>query len=221
MSKKKNKKNKKSTGGYGQFAIWNNDPEKRAGYVKVSKSDKKKLDKMSKKHGSVKSTLDSKEKKENHKIASAPYVIPKDLLRNRAKCNHSGERMSVAEFKATMNPYICPMLDSAVRVFGEDNVMICKDCYDVVIPAVNCKISGTDIENALTTLYMAVSVAVQGKKMDAKEVRELNELRPNYKDWDSVVHLMACAMERVSSVKADEKGRSDANVTSQAVSAIY
>ena len=94
-------------------------------YFYTSKDIKKKNKKGKKIKGyeapklkSVKPTLDKSDAKKNKKILLAPVEIPKEFIKNRAKCNHAGQVISVAEFKAMTPTYAAytPMLDTIVEV---------------------------------------------------------------------------------------------------------
>ena len=136
-----------------------------------SKSDKKSKKKGKKVKGyeapklkTVKPTLDKADAKKSKKILLAPVEIPKEFIKNRTKCNHAGNMISVAEFKAMTPTYAAytPMLDTIVELFGEENCSICKSCFDVLVG--KDQISVSDVLGSINTLSAAANmVAYEGR----------------------------------------------------------
>lgn len=140
---------------------------------------------------SVKPTLGKKEAKENKKILLAPVEIPSEFRKNRNKCNHAARTISVQEFKAMTPAYSAytPMLEDVVGLFGEENVSVCKDCYDVLVDR-SC-VTFEQAHNSLVTLYAAVNVAVSNKKLGDGEVKRLNKLKALVEDFQPVLEIIS------------------------------
>lgn len=163
-------------------------------YSKRKKKDNKK--KKSSYYGkpafkTVKPSLSKKEAKESKKILLAPVDIPKDFMKNRAKCNHAGDLISVAEFKAMTPNYgaFTPMLDQMIKTYGEDNLAICKGCYDVVVKA--SLMSTEKMEDAIATLYAAANTILSRKRMkNTKNIEKISKIKNDLADWNDLVDRM-------------------------------
>lgn len=159
-----------------------------------SKKDKKKSKKSyyeKPKFKTVKPSLEKKEVKENKKILLAPIDIPKTFRQNRTKCNHAGDLITVEEFKAMTPNYgaYTPMLDTMIAVFGEENLAICRSCYDVVVRG--DMINNDRISEALAVLYGAANAVVSRKRMKNDEIKDLNKLKSDLQDWHGVMDAVA------------------------------
>lgn len=150
----------------------------------------------------VKLTLNKKEIKENRKIAEAPFEIPKELLKNRRKCNHADGTMTVQEFMDSgKNPAITPLLGMMVDVFGEDKVKVCAACYDVML--VDDAIKPDDVIKSAMTLYAASNYVVSHKKMSDEDVKGLAKDREVVEDFKNVVTLMRKIANRKKATEAN------------------
>lgn len=183
MSKKKHKKNKS----YYDYYYGDKKGGKKKDKEKSGKKDKSyyKAPKMK----MVKPTLDKKEAKESKKILMAPIDIPKAFVKNRNKCNHADGLISVAEFKNMTPTYgaFTPMLDAAIEVFGEENLHICKYCYDVVVNP-EC-LSEDRVKESLVILYMAANAVVSRKRMKPDEVKDIAKTKNDLSDWNNIIDL--------------------------------
>lgn len=170
--------------------------KKSRSYFAYEYGGKKKDTKKSKKKDSyyekptfkrVKPTLDKKDAKESKKILLAPVDIPKEFRKNRDKCNHAGDLLSTAEFKEMTPNYgaYTPMLDTMIKVFGANNVDVCKCCYDVTVNP-EC-LSVDKIKEAVAILYAAANVVVSRKRMKNEEIKDIAEVKNNLKDWNDVI----------------------------------
>lgn len=175
MSKKK--KNKKKS--YYDYAFGGKKSSKKSGKKSVYKSPEKKLK-------SIKPSLDKKDAKENKKILLAPIDIPAKFMKNRNKCNHVGDTLTVAEFKKMTPNYAAftPMLDTMVELYGEENVAICKKCYDVVVAA-DCIHEG-DVSKAVATLYAAANMTVSFDRMKDDEIKDIAKTKNALHDWAKI-----------------------------------
>ena len=168
-------------------------------YYESIYSKRKKKDNKKKKNSyygkpafkTVKPSLSKKEAKESKKILLAPVDIPKDFMKNRAKCNHAGDLISVADFKAMTPNYgaFTPMLDQMIKTFGEENLAICKGCYDVVVKA--SLMSTEKMENAIATLYAAANTILSRKRMkNSKNIEKISKIKNDLADWNDLVDRM-------------------------------
>lgn len=168
-------------------------------YYESIYSKRKKKDNKKKKNSyygkpafkTVKPSLSKKEAKESKKILLAPVDIPKDFMKNRAKCNHAGDLISVADFKAMTPNYgaFTPMLDQMIKTFGEENLAICKGCYDVVVKA--SLMSTEAMEDAIATLYAAANTILSRKRMkNSKNIEKISKIKNDLADWNDLVDRM-------------------------------
>lgn len=168
-------------------------------YYESIYSKRKKKDNKKKKNSyygkpafkTVKPSLSKKEAKESKKILLAPVDIPKDFMKNRAKCNHAGDLISVADFKAMTPNYgaFTPMLDQMIKTFGEENLAICKGCYDVVVKA--SLMSTEKMEDAIATLYAAANTILSRKRMkNSKNIEKISKIKNDLADWNDLVDRM-------------------------------
>lgn len=153
----------------------------------------------------VKPSLNKKEIKENRKIADAPYEIPRELLKNRRKCNHADGKITVDEFiKSGKNQAIVPMLTQMVEVFGKENVKICAMCYDVTVA--DGAVTTTDVAKAVMVLYAATNYVLANKRMDEDEIKDLAKERESLINFSRVIDMMRKIEARKVSVgDADPK----------------
>ena len=168
-------------------------------YYESIYSKRKKKDNKKKKNSyygkpafkTVKPSLSKKEAKESKNILLAPVDIPKDFMKNRAKCNHAGDLISVADFKAMTPNYgaFTPMLDQMIKTFGEENLAICKGCYDVVVKA--SLMSTEKMEDAIATLYAAANTILSRKRMkNSKNIEKISKIKNDLADWNDLVDRM-------------------------------
>lgn len=174
MSKKKKNKNKK----YYEYEFG-------------AKKDKKSKKSKKSAYGEpelkrVKPSLDKKEAKESKKILQQPVEVPKEFKKNRFKCNHAGTVITAAEFKAMTPTYAAytPMLDTMIEVFGEENVGVCKSCYDVLV-GTDC-IRTADIDKAVAILYAAANTVVSHKRFKTDEIKEIAKVKDSLADWSGI-----------------------------------
>lgn len=183
MSKKKKSK-KKYYGSYGYITGGSKKANKKSG--KKGKKDKSYEPYEAPRLKTVKPSLDKRDAKENKKIIMTPIDIPGKFAKNRHKCNHAGELITPAQFRALTPNYAAytPWLERAVTEYGEDNVRVCKSCYDVICDT--AKISAGDIETALVVLYAAANAVVSHRRMKTDEIKEIAKLREALSDWHVV-----------------------------------
>jgi len=138
----------------------------------------------------VKLTLDKKDVKENRKIVMSPVDIPDKFAKNRAKCNHAGQMMSVDDYKSLTPNYAAytPMLDWAVKKYGANHVHVCRSCFDVVVD--RDVVDSDNVIDALTTLYVAVNVAVSNKRMKDDEVKSFNKMKGQLDDFRQLIEVL-------------------------------
>lgn len=203
MSKKK--KNKKKAKSYYDYAF--------AGKSKKEEKKSKKKDSYYKdpKLKTVKASLDKKEAKANKKILRTPIDIPKEFIKNRMKCNHVAEPITVEEYKKMTPNYAAftPMLDTMVEVFGEDNVAICSSCYDVLVDA--SQIKPADLKKAQAVLYAAANSTVSYKRMKSDEIKSIAKLRVDLADWDKVMDRFEEVLETITIADDVERGKVSAD----------
>ena len=159
---------------------------------KKSKKSGKNVKKSAYKHPSlrnVKPTLSKKDAKENKKIILQPVEIPKVFSKNRDKCNHADSLITVREFKDMTPNYAAytPSLDMMIDVFGEENIMICKDCYDVLVRKGAVRIS---IKEAVASLYAYANLLVSNKRMKEGKVRDIAQMKNALSDWFDVAEKL-------------------------------
>ena len=123
----------------------------------------------------VKPTLSDKDVKQSERIVEQIPKINKELLKNREECNHCQDVMSVAEFREKPNSYVTPLLDQYVEVFGEQNVALCKGCYEVL--AKDSQIDLTKTNNAFILIMAAIDHLTANMRMDKKELHRMKEYK--------------------------------------------
>ena len=157
---------------------------------KRKKDDRKRRKNRGPKIETVGMSLDKSEIKAARKIICTPVKVSKNFTEIREKCNHAGKLLTVAEYKdmtAVYNVYT-PILDWAVAKFGEENVHVCRGCYDAVInPEL---IKSSDVQDAMMMLYAAVNKALTMKKMKKKEIKDLAELKDKLNDFNEVAEII-------------------------------
>ena len=189
-------------------------------YYESIYSKRKKKDNKKKKNSyygkptfkTVKPSLSKKEAKESKKILLAPVDIPKDFMKNRAKCNHAGDLISVADFKAMTPNYgaFTPMLDQMIKTFGEENLAICKGCYDVVVKA--SLMSTEAMEDAIATLYAAANTILSRKRMkNSKNIEKISKIKNDLADWNDLV-------DRMGKLEDDNRLEDAADVSADTIS---
>lgn len=189
-------------------------------YYESIYSKRKKKDNKKKKNSyygkptfkTVKPSLSKKEAKESKKILLAPVDIPKDFMKNRAKCNHAGDLISVADFKAMTPNYgaFTPMLDQMIKTYGEENLAICKGCYDVVVKA--SLMSTEAMEDAIATLYAAANTILSRKRMkNSKNIEKISKIKNDLADWNDLV-------DRMGKLEDDNRLEDAADVSADTIS---
>lgn len=181
-------------------------------YYEIFGDKKTKKDKKSKKVKgyekprlkTVKPNLDKSDAKKNTKILLAPVEIPKEFIKNRNKCNHAGKTISVAEFKAMTPTYAAytPQLDAIVDLFGEENVKICKSCYDVLVT--KNLVSVSDVLDSVSKLYAAANIVVANKRMKDDEVKDIAKIKNDLADWMKIAELLSEVDTAVTDTVGDE-----------------
>lgn len=200
MSKKSKKKSKSKYfgNGYGY------------GPVKKSKGNKKSLKKATRGMKTVKSTLSKKDSKANKRMFMKPVKVPKELLKNRAKCNHAGDTISIQKFEsmnANASAYT-PMLGLLREVFGDEHIQICKDCYEAVVSADQVDVKTA--KEALAVLYAACGIVVANVRMKDDEVKAVNRLKGIVEDFGPVLEFLE-ELEEKGSRNASASDGSDLN----------
>lgn len=182
MSKKNKKKNKKKNSYY-DYAF--GKKAKKNGGKKGGKKSAYKDPELK----SVKPSLDKKDAKESKKILLEPVNVPKEFMKNRNRCNHAADIISVSEFKGMTPTYAAftPMVDPMVEAFGEDNVAVCKSCYDVLVDC--SKISTADLQRAVAMLYAAANAVVSHKRLKADEIKEIAKVKEALGDWNPIIAM--------------------------------
>lgn len=164
---------------------------KKKGFVYFNENSKSKKSKKSKKNSGpklkvVRPTIDHKDMKRARKIILAPVDIPKEFTKIREKCNHADKLITPQEFRNMTPAYSAytPMLDAACRIYGEENVHVCKSCYDVLVnPDL---ISVEEVDQAVLTMYMAANKVLSMRRMKADEVKAINKIKTALADWNDV-----------------------------------
>lgn len=188
---------------------------------KRKKDDRKRRKIRGPKIETVGMSLDKSEIKAARKIICTPVKVSKNFTEIREKCNHAGKLLTVAEYKdmtAVYNVYT-PILDWAVAKFGEENVHVCKGCYDAVInPEL---IKAVDVQDAMMLLYAAVNKAICMKKMKKKEIKELAELKDKLNDFNEVVEIIEKidATNEALGISADEQAPAKTSLQQQMIAA--
>lgn len=208
MSKKK--KNKKKNHYYGDNYTFGKKGKKSGKKGKKSVYKEPELK-------SVKPSLEKKEAKQNKKLLLEPVNVPEKFMKNRAHCNHAADIISVAKFKSMTPTHAAftPMVDPMVEAFGEDNVAICKSCYDVLVDCSN--ITTSDLQRAVCMLYAAANAVVSHKRMKSDEIKEIAKVKESLGDWNAIIALYSKLEEdgsfRISSDASDtSKELSDAEI---------
>lgn len=195
MSKKKKKNKKLKYFGSEKKQKKNSKGKKRSGKSAYGKPKMK----------SVKPTLSKKEAKENKKIVMAPVDVPKEFRKNRLKCNHAADTITVDRYKALTPSWAAytPALERMVEQFGPEHVCVCKDCYDILVDR-DC-VSAEDVYTALTTLYAACNIAVSNRRLKDDEVKAIAKLKEVLNDFAPVLDILGKI--------AEEEGRMDTSST--------
>ena len=175
-------------------------------YTLRSATGKKKKSKIkdAPKLRTIKGTIGSKEIKQQSKILLRQPEIDKEYLKTQAKCNHSGSTISVAEFKSMTPIYAAyaPLLDAAVRKFGEDHVCMCKRCYDILVE--RSMITKAAVEEAAVTLYVAANTVTANMRLEKKEVKKYGKLR-----FDELPLLVEPILKGIGKVEKAEAKRAN------------
>lgn len=171
MSKKHNKHNK------GSMFIpdtdkkqYKNEPKKEKKHVKGLELDKKSMRRSQ-------STLSDKEIRTNRELMAIPASVPEKLAANRAKCNHSGKRLTLKEYSENRySTFMIPHLDAMRAFFGEDNLRVCADCGELIVSA--SKISTQDVYASLMTVYAAANMVLANSGVaDPKMLKLTNNIK--------------------------------------------
>lgn len=138
----------------------------------------------------IKETLSKKEAKANKKVVVSPVDIPKEFKKNRQRCNHAGASISAAAYQELTPTYAAytPALDRVRDMFGDDNVSVCKSCFDVVVKQ-EC-ITADNVYDCLTYLYAAVNVALANQKLKGDEVKDIAKLKDVIFDFAPVLEIL-------------------------------
>ena len=167
---------------------------------KKGKGHKKSMDKALRKAKTVQPSLSKKESKAMRKEMEKPFVVDKDYLRLRYKCNHADGNLSVADYRAKYpgkaDAYT-PMLQSMVDLFGEENVRVCAHCFEAVVN--RNMVSLEDVKTAITTLYAAAGVVVANVRMKKDEIKEVNKSKDSLAKLQPIVDFMTEFEEKGSS----------------------
>ena len=197
-------------------------------YFSSSKKSSKKSSKGKKRSGksaygkpkmkSVKPTLTKKEAKANKKTVLAPVDVPKEFRKNRLKCNHAADTISVESYKNLTANYAAytPALERVVAQFGLEHTCICKDCYDVLVDR-DC-VSPEDVFSALTTLYVACNIAVSNRRLKPDEVKAIDKLKEVLNDFSPVMDILMKVAAEEGSMDSSSTG-SDLNDNSAFIDA--
>lgn len=174
MSKKKNKKIKS----YYDYQFGKKEK-------KAKKERKSAYDEPTMK--TVKPSIKKKDAKAQLKDLQKPIKVSKAFKERRNTCNHAGKLISVQDFKNLTPTWAAytPMLDQMVETFGEENVMVCQYCFDVVVRP-SCT-TFAEVKKAIAVLYAASNTAVSSKRLKDKEIERFNKIKDNLGDWNFVV----------------------------------
>ena len=180
--------------------------------TKGSKKSKKSKKGSSPKLKTVRPTVDRKDIKRARKIILAPVDIPKEFTKIREKCNHADELITPAEFRDMTPSYsaFTPMLDLACRVYGEENIHVCKCCYDIVLKP--DLVTVDDVDTAVLTLYMAANKAVSLRRMKDDEVEAINKIKASLADWNDIADELEHVDNSLLSQGKDERASSPVNL---------
>lgn len=187
MGKKKKSKKSYYSNGYGYVSGGNKKASKKA--MKKAARKNKGYTHDEPRLNNVKLSLNKKDAKENKRIIMTPVEVEKAFNKNRSKCNHAGDIITPAQFRALTPNYAAytPWLERVVAEYSEDNVRVCKACYDVIADA--AMISSGDIESALVTLYVAANAVVSHRRMKPDEIKSIYKMRQSLADWHLIVNL--------------------------------
>ena len=185
-------------------------------YNSKAKDKKKKKNKKKEydipKFKMVQPSLGRKDAKIAKKIVLAPVDVPKAFLKVRRKCNHAGKLITVAEFKEMTPAYAAytPMLDSMIMKYGEENVMVCKSCYDVIVE--QSKIDAGDVDDAIMSLYAAANKVVSMHRMKDDEVEAIAKIKEGLTEWAEVSDLIYKIDAEQAARAAATESRNSANL---------
>lgn len=201
MSKKKNKKTKN----YYDFQFGKKSK-------KDKKSKKSSYDEPTMK--TVKPSLNKKAAKAQKKDLQKPIKVSKEFKNRRNSCNHAGKLITVEEFKELTPTYAAytPMLEQMVETFGVENVMVCRDCFDVVVRPACTTLE--EVKKAVAVLYAASNTAVSSKRLKGKEIERFNKIKDSLGDWNFVVDTIGKLEEKGAiSAGASEDIRDEGSLT--------
>ena len=138
----------------------------------------------------IKETLSKKEAKANKKVVVSPVDVPKDFKKNRQRCNHAGASISVAAYQEMTPAYAAytPALDRVREMYGDENVSVCKSCFDVVVKQ-GC-IDPDHVYDCLTYLYAAINVALANQKLKGDEIKDIAKLKDIIFDFAPVLDIL-------------------------------
>lgn len=205
MSKKKKGKSKRKNL-YKMYDMRNNGGKKK----KNKSSGSKAYSYKAPEYKQIKPSVTKKEAKEAKKIILEPVEVPKDFKKNRSRCNHAGTLITAAEFKDMTPTYAAftPMLDAAVESYGEDNIRVCKSCYDVLVDP--SKVSADGMRDSMLLMYLSINAIISRKRMRKEEIKELTKLRDSLSDWDHAVAVLR-KLEDSGALCADDHGSTLSN----------
>lgn len=175
----KNKKNKY----FGNKKSYSEHSSKKGKKNKSKNKDYYKSPKLKTVHPS----LDKHDSKDMYKIVTRPVEVDEKFVKGRTKCNHAGDLIAPSKFRAMTASYgaYTPMLDIACRIFGEDNVSVCGQCYDVLIKP--SMVGTAELEQASAMMYLAANVVLSRYRMKKDEIKKISKLRDALSDWDRVI----------------------------------
>lgn len=121
----------------------------------------------------VKPSLDKKDVRDVHRAAEKPIKLPKQIEEAREVCNHVQETYSVPAFNKEFEgrPYLAKNLDMYARMFGEENLGICKGCFEVMVDRKLITVDET--QRAFLLILAAMNHLMANYRMKKKELKEL------------------------------------------------
>lgn len=199
MSKKHKKFNKKNK----VKALMNNSKGDKG--EKLSRANKKVLKKA--KHLSP--SLKKKEAKAIEKFANRYPDMPGKIAGIRARCNHAAKTMSLAEYNEFPNHYN-PTLDLMIDAFGEQQVVICRDCME---PMVDAGIANEgNLKVSIATLIGIINYIEPRVKMSEKELIKHYEKKQKLLDLlSTLTDELAEAVEHDDAVRRVNNARNIEN----------
>ena len=161
---------------------------------------------------SVHMSLDKDDIKDAAKVIRTPVEVPKKFTNVREKCNHAGDTITPAEYRAMTPSYAVytPMLDPLCNWFGEDAVAVCEGCYDVLVDFT--KVKASDVEGAICILYAAANKAISMKRMKKDALKASIKMKEGLLDWEEIVHIVSKIDEAVGESAAASRAAKGPNL---------